>query len=87
METDPRASDVTQTQQWAKNENGLFGISASRGFTKVIICHIFVSRQLSPSVALQFTGGGLSWARAGSNPLALTLSLRKSVQDLKGLLP
>ena len=30
-ETDPRASEVTQTRKSAKNENGIFGISASRG--------------------------------------------------------
>ena len=38
-ETDPQASEVTQTQNSAKNENGIFGISASRGFRKNIICH------------------------------------------------
>ena len=39
-ETDPRASEVTQTQKSAKNENGIFGISASREFRKVIICRV-----------------------------------------------
>ena len=35
-ETDPQASEVTWTQNSAKNENG---ISASREFRKIIICH------------------------------------------------
>ena len=35
------APQVTQTQNGAKNENGIFGISASRGFRKVIICYVF----------------------------------------------
>ena len=33
---DPQAPEVTRTQNSAKNENGLFGISASRGFRKII---------------------------------------------------
>ena len=37
-ETDPQAPEVIQTRNSAKNENGIFGISASRGFRKVIIC-------------------------------------------------
>ena len=45
-ETDPRASEVTQTQKSAKNENGIFGISASRGFRKVIICHVFGEKKI-----------------------------------------
>ena len=42
-ETDPWAPEVTQTQNSAKkkNENGIFGISASRGFRKIIVCHVF----------------------------------------------
>ena len=44
----PRASDVTQTQKSAKNENGIFGISASRGFRKVIICQIFGEKKVDP---------------------------------------
>ena len=40
--TRPQASEVTQTQKSAKkNENGIFGINASRGFRKIIICHVF----------------------------------------------
>ena len=31
----------------AKNENGIFGISASRGFRKVIICHIFGEKRIA----------------------------------------
>ena len=34
-ETDPWAPEVTQTQISAKNENGIFGITAWRGFRKV----------------------------------------------------
>ena len=37
--TDSRVSEVTQTQKSAKNENGIFGISALRGFRKAITCH------------------------------------------------
>ena len=48
-ETDPRASEVTQTQKTAKNENGIFGISASKGFRKVITCHVFGETILLPS--------------------------------------
>ena len=40
-ETDHQAPEVARTRKWAKNENGIFGISASRGFRKVIICHVF----------------------------------------------
>ena len=41
-EIDPTASEVIETQKSATmNENGTFGISVSRGFRKVIICHIF----------------------------------------------
>ena len=47
--TDPRAAEVTRTQKpkigtkigKKNNENGIFGISASRGFRKIIICHVF----------------------------------------------
>ena len=46
-ETDFRASQVTQTQISAKNENGIFGISALRGLRKVIICHIFGEKKLT----------------------------------------
>ena len=38
--TDPRAVEVTRTQNSTKNENGILGISASRGFRKVMICHV-----------------------------------------------
>ena len=41
-ETDPRAPGVTRAQKMAKkNEDGILGISTSRGFRKVIICHVF----------------------------------------------
>ena len=40
-ETDPQAPEVNRTQNSAKNENGIFGISAPRGFRKDIICHVF----------------------------------------------
>ena len=46
-DTDPRASEVTQTQKLAKNENGIFGISASRGLRKIIICQIFGKKNLT----------------------------------------
>ena len=46
-ENDPRASEVTQTQKSAKNENGIFGISALRGFRKVIICHTFGEKKMT----------------------------------------
>ena len=46
-EADPRAPEVIQTRNSAKNENGIFGISASRGFRKIIICHV--------------VGGGKNW--------------------------
>ena len=36
---------MTQTQKSGKKENGIFGISASRGFRKVIICHIFAEKK------------------------------------------
>ena len=45
-ETERRASEVTQTHKSAKNENGIFGISASRGFRKVIICHTFGEKKI-----------------------------------------
>ena len=32
--TDPRVPEVTRTHNSAKNANGIFGISASRGFRK-----------------------------------------------------
>ena len=37
----PRAPEVTRTQNSAKNENATFGISTSRGFRNVIVCHVF----------------------------------------------
>ena len=37
----PQAPEVTWAQHSAENENGTFGISASRGFRKGIICHVF----------------------------------------------
>ena len=40
-ETDSWAPEVIRTHKSAKNENGVFGISASRGFRKVIMCHGF----------------------------------------------
>ena len=45
-ETDPRAPEVTQTRNSAKNENGIIGISALRGFKKVIICHVFGGKKI-----------------------------------------
>ena len=38
---DPQASEVTWTQKAANNESGIFGISSSRGFKKVIIYHMY----------------------------------------------
>ena len=49
----PRALEVTQTQKSGKKENGIFGISASRGFRKVIICHIFGGEKNRPVLVLQ----------------------------------
>ena len=43
--TDPWSPEVTRTQDSAKNENGIFGISASRGFRTVIICHVFGAKK------------------------------------------
>ena len=40
-ESDPRALEVTRIPKSAKKGNGIFGISTSRGFRRVIICHIF----------------------------------------------
>ena len=37
----PRAPEVTRTQNSAKSQNGFFGISASRGVRKVILCDVF----------------------------------------------
>ena len=38
----PRVLEVARTRNSAKkNENGIFGISASRGLRKLIICHVF----------------------------------------------
>ena len=45
---------MTQAQKSAKNENGIFGISASRGLRKVIICHIFGEKKIDQ--CLQSTG-------------------------------
>ena len=39
--TTPAAPGVTRARNSAKNEIGIFGISASRGFRKIIICYIF----------------------------------------------
>ena len=44
---DPLASEVTQAPKSAKNENGIFGISASRGPRKIIICHTFGEKKLT----------------------------------------
>ena len=38
-----RAPEVTRTR---KNENGIFGISASRGFREVFICHGFGGKEI-----------------------------------------
>ena len=46
-ETDPRASEVTQTQK-SGEKRGIFGISVSRGFRKVIICHTFGEKKIDP---------------------------------------
>ena len=43
----PRAPEVTQTQKSGKRENGIFGISTSRGFRKVIICHVLGVKNLT----------------------------------------
>ena len=40
MRLTPWAPEVTQTQKSAKNENGISGISASRGFRKINICYL-----------------------------------------------
>ena len=39
--TDRQAPDQTRSQNSAEHENCIFGISAARGFMKVIICHVF----------------------------------------------
>ena len=56
-ETDHRATEVTQTQNSAKkkNENGIFGISASRAFRKVIICHLFGGKKNTMFNAQKFS--------------------------------
>ena len=38
---DPWARRGDLDPKFGRNENGIFGISASRGFRKVIICHVF----------------------------------------------
>ena len=45
--TDPRAPELTQTQKTAKKWKWIFGISASRGFRKVIICRAFGEKNLT----------------------------------------
>ena len=62
-ETDPQASEVTRTQKLAKNENRIFGISASKGCRKVIICHTFSEKKFDP----------FSWSKNFSAPLAAEL--------------
>ena len=47
-ETEPRAPEVTRTQNSAKNENGIFGISASRRFRKFTICCVFGEKNHFP---------------------------------------
>ena len=42
--TDPRAPEVTQTENSAKNENGIFGISTSRGFRNVAFAVYLVKK-------------------------------------------
>ena len=42
-ETDPWAPEVPRTPNSANNENGKFGVIASRGFRKDIICHVYVN--------------------------------------------
>ena len=37
---------TNRTQNSAKNENGIFGISSSRGFRKSIICHVFGEKKI-----------------------------------------
>ena len=46
-ETDPRAPELTWTPNSAKNENGIFAISASRRFRKVIACHVFGGEKIA----------------------------------------
>ena len=41
------APEVTWTQIAAKNENGIFGISALRGFRKIPICRVFREKKLT----------------------------------------
>ena len=46
-ETNPWALELTRTQNSAKNENGIFGISAPRGSREVIICRVFDEKNLN----------------------------------------
>ena len=47
---------MTRTQNSAKNENGIFGISASRGFRKGILCHVFGETKKRPFSMLEIFG-------------------------------
>ena len=43
----PGAPEVTRSQKLAKKmKMGFFGISASRGFRKVIVCHTFGEKKI-----------------------------------------
>ena len=55
-ETDPQASEVTRTPQTRRKkeiENGIIEISTSRGFRKVIICHVFGGKKILTIVNAQ----------------------------------
>ena len=64
IETDPRDPEVTRTPDSAKRENGIVGISASRGFIKVIFCHVFSEK----TMVKKFCGGAFG-ARVHSDLL------------------
>ena len=60
-ETDIRAPEVTLTPNSEKNESGMFGISASRGFSKAIMCHGFSDNTNGPfSMLHQFSAPSAS---------------------------
>ena len=66
-ETDPRAREVTRTQHSAKNANGIFEISVSRGFGKAVICHVFVETNLTIFNAEENCSATLATERAHIN--------------------
>ena len=71
-ETDPRASEVTQTQKSAKNENAIFGISASRGFTKVIILPWIWRKKIDQFQCSKNFFGGACQLSPFPNPLPIS---------------